>query len=606
LTVDDLRFIVVFILMILSGSFVNGQDIPRPEYPRPQMERTEWLNLNGPWTCVFDNEKSGLEKDYKNSKGFGTTINVPFCPESKLSGLSHTDFITQMWYHRTILIPASWIGNNVILHFGAVDFECEVFIDGQPAGRHWGGTSSFAFDITKYVKPGTAQNLVLLVRDDTRSGVQPGGKQSDQYASYGCMYTRTTGIWQTVWMEPVAPQGIDRIHIVPDIDNNKLFLTLSFYHADPGTSVKMTLLENGKAVATQTVKACEELTLTANISKPHLWSPEDPFLYDLKFEVSDQSGKVVDVVKSYAGLRKISITGNKLYLNNKPVFLRFVLDQGFYPDGIWTAPSDASLKNDIQLAMQAGFNGARLHQKVFEERFHYWADRLGYLTSAECSSWGADANNLTSARNLIPEWEEIVVRDRNHPSVIMWTPFNETWERGEEGRQHDRLLSDIYVATKRLDATRPVHDVSGGYHQRNTDIWSWHNYEQDPEKFRKQLAPDTTGGNFFPPTLKKQWEAPYAGQPYFLDEYGGIKWIPGAAFSDKSWGYGNAPKTLEEYYTRLEALTDIILSYKYIIGYCYTQLTDIEQEQNGIYNYDRTPKFDMGRIHAVFSKTKGN
>lgn len=591
-------FFLTFLAVALTG---KSQNLPRPEYPRPQLERAEWMNLNGSWTCQFDNEKSGQEKDFRHSKGFGTTITVPFCPESKLSGLAHTDFIEQMWYHRTITIPGNWSGRSILLHFGAVDYECEAFIDGVSAGRHWGGTSSFAFDITKLVTPGKTHDLVLMVRDDTRSGLQPGGKQSGDYASSGCMYTRTTGIWQTVWMEPVSFYGIEQIHIVPDVDDSLFFVTGTFFRSAPGMKVSVSLLDKGKIIRTVQSDVMQDVTLTLNIPEPHLWSPGDPFLYDLLLQVTDPHGQVVDEVKSYAGLRKISWEDNRIYLNNKPLYLRFVLDQGFYPEGIWTAPSDEALKKDILLSMQAGFNGARLHQKVFEERFHYWADKLGYLTSAESSSWGMETNNPESARNYLPEWEEIVVRDRNHPSIILWTPFNETWDRGDDGRQHDRFVSDVYYTTKRLDPTRPCHDVSGGYHVK-TDIWSYHNYQQDPEKFRARLKPDNVSGAFLPPTLNPKWEATYGGQPYFLDEYGGIKWIPGAAYSEKSWGYGDAPKTLDEFYTRLEALTDVILSYDYIIGYCYTQLTDIEQEQNGIYNYDRTPKFDMERIRKIFSR----
>jgi beta-galactosidase/beta-glucuronidase len=582
---------------------VRSQSTPRPEYPRPQFERTEWLNLNGTWTCAIDNEKSGLEKKFQQSKGFDTKITVPFCPESKLSGLSHTDFIEQMWYHRSVTVPEAWRHERILLHFGAVDFECEAFIDGVSAGVHWGGTSSFVFDITRFVKPGKPFDLVLLVRDDTRSGVQPSGKQSQDYASSGCMYTRTTGIWQTVWMEPVSAFGLDRVQIVPDLPNKRFGITCNFDLVAPGMTVKVSLADRGKVLNTIVAEAVQPVMLLLDVPEPRLWSPSDPFLYDILFEVLDPNGEVIDRVKSYAGLREIRIDGNRLFLNDKPLYLRFVLDQGFYPDGIWTAPSDSALKNDILLAIQAGFNGARLHQKVFEERFHYWADKLGYLTSAESSSWGMAMNDPVSARNYLPEWEEIVARDRNHPSIILWTPFNETWDRGDDGRQHDRFVTDVYNTTKRLDPTRPVHDVSGGYHQK-TDIWSWHNYEQSPEKFRTQLLPDTTGGGFRPPTLNPKWEAPYAGQPYFLDEYGGIKWVTGQAFSERSWGYGNAPKTLEEFYTRLDSLTNIVLSNDYIIGYCYTQLTDIEQEQNGIYNYNRTPKFDMARIRKIFGKTK--
>ncbi len=319
-------------------------------------------------------------------------------------------------------------------------------------------------------------------------------------------------------------------------------------------------------------------------------------MYDLVFEVLD-GDTVIDTVQSYAGLRKIHVEGNRVFLNNEPLYQRLVLDQGFYPDGIWTAPTDEALKHDIELSMAAGFNGARLHQKVFEERFHYWADKLGYLTWGESSSWGLDVKDVVSARNFLAEWREIVTRDRNHPSIIAWTPFNETHDTGDT-RQHYRLHSA--QLTRDLDPTRPVNDASGYVHV-DTDLWTVHTYIQDPAILRDQLKPHPQYGPFrnYPDR-----EVAYAGQPYLVDEYGGIKWIPreDLVYADNSWGYGDAPQTLEEFYTRLEGLTDVILSYDHIVGYCYTQLTDIEQEQNGIYNYDRSEKFDMARIRRVFER----
>ncbi|MDF1514525.1 MAG: glycoside hydrolase family 2 TIM barrel-domain containing protein, partial [Anaerolineae bacterium] len=292
---------------------------------------------------------------------------------------------------------------------------------------------------------------------------------------------------------------------------------------------------------------------------------------------------------------------NQIFLNNKPIYLRLVLDQGFYPDGIWTAPSDGSLKRDIELSLRAGFNGARLHQKVFEPRFHYWADKLGYLTWGESSSWGIDVKDEISARNFLSEWREIIIRDRNHPSIIAWTPFNETGDTGD-GLQHNRLHQDAAQLTRNLDPTRPVNDASGYVHV-DTDIWTVHTYQQNPQLLLQQLAPSPDEGVFrnFPDR-----ETAYAGQPYIVDEYGGIKWIPSddLVFAENSWGYGDDPQTLDEFYERLHALTDVVLSLDHITGFCYTQLTDIEQEQNGIYNYDRSEKFDMDRISTILGRSR--
>jgi beta-galactosidase/beta-glucuronidase len=573
--------------------------IPRPEHPRPQFVRDGWINLNGRWTYAFDPGKSGVQRGLARSEGFADSITVPFCPESTLSGVGHTDFIEMMWYHRPIAIPDDWAGKRVLLHFGAVDFESEVFIDGAPAGRHWGGTSSFAHDITAHVTPGQTHNLVLWVRDETRSGVQPGGKQCPDYGSRGCHYTRTTGIWQTVWMEAVAPCGLESVQIVPDLDGSRFLVVPRFYGLEHGQRFRVTVRDGETVVSRAERPAANGVPSVLRLKAPRTWSPADPFLHDLVFEVIDAAGDVVDTVTGYAGLRKVHVEGNRVYLNNEPIYLRLVLDQGFYADGIWTAPTDAALKRDIELSMQAGFNGARLHQKVFEERFHYWADQLGYLTWGESSSWGIDVKEEVSARNFLAEWREIVARDRNHPSIIAWTPFNETRDVGD-GRQHNRLHADAYDLTRDLDPTRPINDASGYVHVK-TDLWTVHTYLQDPELLREQLAME--GGQVmrcFP-----DFEAPYGGQPYIVDEFGGIKWIPreDLVYAENSWGYGDDPETLDQFYTRLEALIDAILGYEHICGYCYTQLTDIEQEQNGVYNYDRTTKFDMERVAAAFSRS---
>lgn len=586
--------------LLLASALTAWSSVPRKEYPRPQFERSDWQNLNGEWSYTFDFGKSGMDRKFFESKGFDGKIIVPFCPESELSGVKYTDFIPAMWYHRTIQMPADWQGKRTMLNFQGVDYFSSVYIDGKLVGRHWGSSSPFALDITEFISDGKPHDLVVRVEDDTRSGVQPVGKQSSNYYSQGCDYTRTTGIWQTVWMEPVDAAGLKNVYIVPDLDNSR-FLVKPAYNSFNGQSIEVLLKEGDKVVARANGKATPGQEIALNVKNPKTWSPESPFLYDIDLIVKDKDGKVIDEVASYAGMRKVHVEGDRLYLNNEPYFLRLVLDQGFYPTGIWTAPTDADLKKDVELSMAAGFNGARLHQKVFDERFHYWADKLGYLTWAESPSWGVNTNNIEAARNFLPEWEALVVRDRNHPSIIAWTPYNETWERpvdSEAAMQHDRLVRDTYDLTHNLDY-RPVNDVSGNYHVV-TDLWTVHSYEQDPEKFVDyfKLNPDGTYVCCDPRRDVKS-----SGQPFYIDEYGGIKWVDGKQFAENSWGYGEGPRTLDEFYTRLAGLTDVILAVPYMSGYCYTQLTDVEQEQNGIYNYDRSPKFDMNRIHSIFSKT---
>jgi beta-galactosidase/beta-glucuronidase len=569
---------------------------PRPEHPRPQFQRAQWATLNGPWSYRFDHGRSGGEARWQEATGFGNPITVPFCPESRLSGVGHTDFINGIWYHRTLTIPQDWSGHDVVLHFGGVDYECEAFIDGVSAGVHFGGSVSFAFDISRLVRAGATHHLLVRAYDDTRSAAQPGGKQSHRLLSHGCHYTRTTGIWQTVWLEAVHPCGLADAQIIPDFDGCRFLITPTFRALRRGLSVRAVLTDGGELVAESTATAVPTGMLELTLANPKPWEPGSPHLYDLTLEVRD-GDRVLDRVQSYAGLRKIHIEGNRLFLNNQAIYLRLVLDQGFYPDGIWTAPTDAALRRDIELSQAAGFNGARLHQKVFEERFHYWADRLGYLTWGESSSWGGDPDHVPYARNFLSEWAEIVRRDRNHPSLIAWTPFNET--RGFGNRlQHTRTHLDAYALCKAIDPTRPVNDTSGYLHALS-DLWTVHNYEQDPAKLAAALTPGTQGvwRNF--PDL----EPAYRGQPYLVDEYGGIKWNPAdLERSDTSWGYGNTPTSLAEFYQRLSGQTEAILRHEHICGYCYTQLTDVEQEQNGVYFYDRSPKFDMARVREVFSR----
>lgn len=610
-------FILFFILAFTSSAFAQQ---PRPEYPRPQFERKEWINLNGEWSYQFDFVGEGVEKKLYDSKGFEGKISVPFAPESELSGVKYTDFINHIWYQRDIQIPSEWSDRNVILNFQAVYYFSEVYIDGSLAGRHFGGSTGFAIDITRFVSDAKSHSLVVHAYSDTRTQKQSAGKQNVRHTPFECMYTRTTGIWQTVWMEPVDEKGIKGTHVVPDIDQQQVVVHPQFYAQDGGT-LTVSMFDGKKLVAKRTAPANDASVIVLQLKNQKLWSPESPFLYDLVYEVTDAEGKVVDEVYSYVGMRKFHCSGNKTYLNNQPFYQRLVLDQGFYPDGIWTAPSDEALKHDIELSMQAGFNGARLHQKVFEERFHYWADKLGYITWGEAPSWGMNTNDPEVARNFITEWSEEVVRDRNHPSIVTWTPMNE--EFWPDRVQYPRFVCDLYDITKLLDPTRPFHDVSGGVHVK-TDIYTTHNYEQDPKRLIDDVYKDGkwmqaphsaidlywTNVGYNRPTDVNIYDYPSyesPSMPYILDEFGGIKWVKGqdknTGNSQVSWGYGEPPHSLEEFYSRLESMVDGLMGIsENVWGYCYTQLTDVEQEQNGIYFYDRSCKFDMKRIHSIFSK----
>ena len=329
--------------MMLSGAGKANAQTPRLEYPRPQFEREQWVNLNGTWSYSFDFGQTGQEKGWNNAKGFDGKITVPFCPESSLSGVHHTDFINSIWYQRALDIPAAWQGKKVLLHFGAVDYEAHIYVDGQLVRLHNGTGSSFSCDITRYVKAGQTHNLVVQVNDNLRSGMQPGGKQSPQLGSYGCMYTRVTGIWQTVWMEAVDKEGLKSVFATPDIDQQQLVIRPQFYGENAANKLVVSVYDGNKVVAKKSVVCGDNSVVVLPIKGMKLWSPEHPFLYGVKYQVM-KNGKIIDEVLSYAGMRKVHLANGYFYLNNKPYYQRLVLDQGYYPDGIWTAPTDAALK----------------------------------------------------------------------------------------------------------------------------------------------------------------------------------------------------------------------------------------------------------------------
>jgi len=576
----------------------------RSEHPRPQFARSEWLNLNGVWNYAFDFGLSGDEKGWHTDPSELTgEINVPFCPESRLSGVGHTDFIPCIWYTRKLAIPAGWKGKRVFLNFGAVDYDCRAWVNGLAVGRHYGTGSSFGFEITNALSEGE-NTLVVCAKDDTRSGLQPVGKQSRLLHSHDCDYTRTTGIWQTVWLEARPKSYVDSVRIVPDLDAGSFAITPALVGVSPSAKLSIVVQAGDEEVCSVSVPAANGVPVVLDIPNPRAWSPKDPFLYGIRLTLTDEGS--CDAVSSYAGLRKFAIDGNRFLLNNEPIFLRFVLDQGFYPDGIWTAPSDDELRRDIERSMAMGFNGARLHQKVFEERFHYWADVLGYLTWGECSDWGIDYSKPQAIHNHQREWREAVMRDVNHPSIVAWTPFNESSAGAVPyPEEHRRAVSETVALTRALDPTRPVNDASGWAHVE-TDIYTMHNYEQNPVKFAETYADVAPDARRKFCVVFPKLDMGYEGQPFVVDEYGGTWWEhkQGADITgndrEQSWGYGARPESIDEVYARIERLTAVLTNHPHIAGFCYTQLTDVEQEKNGVYTYDRQPKFDAERLKKAF------
>lgn len=571
----------------------------RGEYPRPQFVRADWMCLNGTWEFERDPNRSGRERGLGTPTGvYRESILVPFCLESQQSGIGETDFMAAVWYRRDFELPPDWLGKRILLHFGAVDYRAEVFINGNSVGVHQGGFAPFTFDISPWLNPG-ANMLTVCAEDDLRRGNQARGKQSKLYQSYGCYYTRTTGIWQTVWLEPVPTASLENVKFYPDPTNQKVLVEVAIRGADQDGKEMQVDLEarfDGSALgwASQGVRG-SVVRLELSLDEYHAWQLGSPNLYDVSIRLRKMGG-IVDQVETYFGLREVSLGAGGVFINGIPVFQRLVLDQGYYPDGVYTAPSDEDIKRDILLAMSLGFNGARLHQKVFDPRYLYWADRLGYLVWGEYPSWGLDVSNPESLTRFLPEWLDVVQRDFNHPSIVLWCPFNETWDRyhDKHARQDDEILRAVYQVTKVVDPTRPVIDTSGAFHVA-TDIFDIHDYEQDPTIFASHFEPLKSGGEPYVPYADRQ---AYQGQPYIVSEYGG-SWWGAKGDSEGGWGYGRHASSTEEFLATYEGLTRTLLDNPGISGFCYTQLYDVEQEKNGLYTYAREPKFDEDGLRRI-------
>lgn len=594
--------------------------IPRPEYPRPQFFRPEWLNLNGEWQFEIDYGDSGLERGLLE-RTLSERIQVPFCPESKLSGIEHTDFMPCVWYRREVEIPARWSKCRILLHFQAVDYDATIWVNGQEVGRHRGGFTPFTCDLSEIAHSGEMATIVVRARDP-RFDPMPRGKQTRDYGNSGCLYTRTTGIWQTVWLEPVPEIYFLRPRITPDVSNHRFHIELPLNRNRPGYTIRAALADvRGKTERGDITRVdipagydrAPQLDLNIPSRRVRLWQPGEAHLYVITLTLVDENDLVVDHITSYAGLRSISIDGNRILINGKPVFQRLVLDQGYYPDGILTAPSDDALEHDIKISLAAGFNGARLHQKVFEERFLYHADRNGYIVWGEFPDWGSQEFGPAQDHQRLPaayvaQWLEAIQRDYSHPSIVGWCPLNETWQAlTDRLTDLDDGMRALFLATKALDLTRPVLDTSGYSHRvPESDVYDSHDYEQNPVKFR---ATHGSTANWRPYENRMGAEnirlmsIPYQDQPYFVSEFGGIWWNPSPSPGEDSWGYGNRPKSSEEFYTRFEALCKTLLENPGMFGYCYTQLTDVFQEQNGIYTFERSPKFIIEHLWRVQRQT---
>ena len=588
-----------------------NSEMPRSEYPRPQCQRSAWLCLNGEWEFEVDPGDSGLERGLLQ-RPLRQHIQVPFCPESILSGIGNIDFMNAVWYRREVIIPNDWKEKEIILHLQAVDYDATIWVNGLEVARHRGGFTPITCNLRGIVSAGEKAVIVVRARDDHRQP-KPRGKQESQYANHGCEYTRTTGIWQTVWMEPVNAMHFKRPRITPDVTRSLFHLELPLSANLPGAVLTVILSDDNGEITRQSTILGSDKTPTLDLAIPperrRLWQPGHPYLYAIALRIATIDGNILDEITSYAGLRAVAVDGMKVLVNGEPIFQRLVLDQGYYPDGILTAPTDAALAQDIELSLAAGFNGARLHQKVFEERFLYHADRLGYLVWGEFPDWGVGGfgpahDHQRPSATFITQWLEVLERDYSHPCIVGWCPLNETWQNlGDQITALDDVTWGMFLATRLADSTRLILDASGYSHRvPESDVYDSHDYEQNADVFANHHAGCRVGQ----PWINRGWSeqrrefsVPYRGQPYFVSEFGGIWWNPSAAQGEASWGYGERVKNIDEWYARFEGLCRVLLNDPSMFAYCYTQLTDVFQEQNGIYTFDRQVKFDLPRLNAI-------
>ncbi|WP_229683183.1 glycoside hydrolase family 2 protein [Virgibacillus oceani] len=575
----------------------------RTEYPRPQYRRDSWVNLNGKWKFAFDDQNTGEKNQWFTNPRFSDNIQVPFTYESKASGIGEEKFHPYVWYHRSFEIPEHEIGKKVMLRFQASDYQTKVWVNGTFIGEHTGGNAAFSFDITDVVESKIENKLVVKV-EDSQSCYQPRGKQRWRDNNFECWYVQSTGIWQTVWLEFLNETNIDRVKITPNIDTHSVVFDYRLSGSNYDDYKLETVISfNGEMVREFTFRPERstmrfEIDLFSDIHRWRVmhWTPENPNLYDVAFRLI-KNGEAVDEVESYFGMRKISIKDGQVLLNNRPLYQKLLLDQGYWPDTLLTPPSDAAIIEDIEKVFAMGFNGVRKHQKIEDERFLYWADKKGLLVWSEMAATYEFSDEAVD--NFTKEWLDIVQQHYNHPSIITWVPFNESWgiPNIAKDRKQQTFTESIYYLTKSIDPDRPV-IVNDGWEHTISDIIALHDYEEFGELFYERYKEkDLIVNNEIPHNKHKYAFADgysYKGQPVIITEYGGI------AFKDESgWGYGNQVNKEEEFLHRYRSITDAIKAIPYITGYVYTQITDVQQEVNGLLKEDRTPKIALEKIKEI-------
>ncbi|MHA1884731.1 MAG: glycoside hydrolase family 2 protein, partial [Promethearchaeota archaeon] len=608
------------------------EHIPRPEYPRPQFVRDDnWLNLNGEWGFTFDDSNVGLrEKWYKqvSSTVFDEKIIVPFCFQSKLSGIEDTSFHEIIWYRREFKVPEILIEKRTLLHFGAVDYSCIVYLNGEYVGSHEGGYIGFSLDVTDFIEENNV--LVVRVEDPSQDLEIPRGKQYWKQNLERIFYPRVSGIWQTVWLEFVSSESyLKKIKITSNIEKAEIVVEFNIFGTDfSELSLLLEVLYNNQPISNENLKldflgklqetkfkpsrvflkTQDRFKLKIVIPKDELflWDNEHPNLYDLTLKIrNDSTGDIYDSVKSYFGMRKISTSeikpgsNKQVLLNNKPIYQKLFLVQGYWPDGLYTAPKDEDIIKDIQYIMDFGFNGLRTHQKSFDPRFLYWCDKMGVLV------WGEIGNSfiftVDSQMRLINQFVEEIERDYNHPSIITWVPINESW--GVQGSRREFKRADytrsLYHLIKSIDSTRLVVDDDGWWHTK-TDICTRHFYMDTkylPDDFEDEIKSHRRAA---PKVYLKPYK--YTDEPIIYSEIGGFGFDLHGTIDEK-WGYGNLSETSDDLFEKiLNLMGEFDKRKNWIHGFCYTELYDQFQEINGFLTFNREPKFPPSKLKAKLEK----
>ncbi|MFF2887263.1 glycoside hydrolase family 2 protein [Paenibacillus sp. NPDC057967] len=575
------------------------------DYPRPQFVRDEWTNLNGEWAFGFDDTNIGESEEWPSQFGGDRTIIVPFTYETEASGINEHDHHRYVWYQRTMEVPVEQAGKSVILHFQAVDYISKVWVNGRYVGLHQGGYSAFSFDITPYVVYG-GSNSVTVKAEDSMDAAQPRGKQRWTKDSFECFYVQTTGIWQSVWLEYVNPVHIQAVKMTPDIDTRSLRLEYQVQGDLTSGDIRLEAIISLKGNRMKQLSlAIDRPWLQLDVDLLHeqngpwkmsYWTPATPHLYDIEF-VLYKGNEKLDHVYSYFGMRKISTRDGQILLNNEPIYQRLLLDQGYWPESHLTPPSEEAILKDIHAMLAMGYNGVRKHMKVEDPRFLYWCDVLGLLVWSEMAA--TFEFNDDAIQRFTSEWMDIVRQYYNHPSIITWVPFNESWGimNVAKDRRQQAFTESIYHLTKSFDPMRLVVSNDGWEHTVS-DILTLHDYVESGDEFRQRYSDkENIVHNRIAFNNRKYAYADgyqYKGQPVILSEFGGV-----AFKNDAGWGYGNQEATEESYLNRLKELHEAVKATDYIVGYCYTQITDVQQEVNGLLAENRDLKVPLDAIKEL-------